>query len=326
MVTTSSTWPLLALLGVAGCTAPDSQAPSAARPPGPVAAPLPAAPRQPTRFDSLASARQVQQLLRTVPALAGIQLADSLPWPCADRLSCGRPGRVAGWSRADLDGNGRTDLLVTGSFPGSGRATRVLLDSGQRRLHPGWLGGYGDDCAVAQLVPMRGQAGIRYVHLRYPAPFSSPGPPRSVCLVDTLVFHEGQLVEYNPAPHDYRIERVEYSAGACFGTCPIYTLALTAAGAATYRAEEFVPRKGTFTATVPAPARQQLWHLLNYLDFPRLQDSYTLPITDMSTGTLTITYAGGRVKTITDYGQQGTLGLGRAYELLEVLRTSQRWK
>lgn len=325
-----SRWPLLGLLCAAGCTAPDSQsaAPPPAMRPARRVSPPPTLPRQATRFDSLTSTRQVQRLLRTLPGLFGIHLTDSLPQPCPGALACQPPGRVAGWVRADFDGNGRTDLLVTGTFLDgySGRIVRVLLDSGQRRLHPQALGGYTDGCVAAQLVRVRKQVGIRYVHQRYPQLRTPSSQLQPVCQVDTLLFRDGQLLEYNPAPRDYHIERVQYTSGACFGTCPIYTLTVAANGTATYQARAFVPRKGTFTAAVPAPVRQQLWALLNYLDFPRLQDDYAVPVTDQTTTTLTITYAGGQTKTIVDYGQQGTLGLGRVYELLHHLRTSQRWQ
>ena len=330
MLSLLSKWPLLGLLYTAGCTAPDSQsaAPPLATRPARRVTPPPAPPHQTTRFDSLTSTRQVQRLLRTLPGLLGIQLTDSLPPPCSGALTCQLPGRGAGWARADFDGNGRTDLLVTGTFPDgySGRVIRVLLDSGQRRLHPQALGGYTDGCVAAQPVQVREQVGIRYAYQRYPRLRTPSGPLQPVCQVDTLVFRDGQLLEYNPAPRDYHIERVQYTAGACFGTCPIYTLTVAANGTATYQARQFVPRKGTFTSSVPALARQQLWALLNYLDFPRLQDDYAVPVTDQITTTLTITYAGGQTKTIVDYGQQGTLGLGRVYELLHRLRTSQRWQ
>ncbi|MGI4740819.1 MAG: DUF6438 domain-containing protein [Janthinobacterium lividum] len=329
MLSFLSRWPLLGLLCAASCTAPDSQsaAPPAMRPAHRVSPP-PTLPRQATRFDSLTSTRQVQRLLRTLPGLFGIRLTDSLPQPCPGTLTCQPPGRVAGWVRADFDGNGRTDLLVTGTFLDgySGRIVRVLLDSGQRRLHPQALGGYMGGCVAAQLVRVRQQVGIRYAHQRYP-PLRTPSSQlQPVCQVDTLLFHDGQLLEYNPAPRDYQIERVQYTSGACLGTCPIYTLTVAANGTATYQARAFVPRKGTFTAAVPAPVRQQLWALLNYLDFPRLQNTYAVPVTDQITTTLLITYAGGQTKTIVDYGQQGTLGLGRVYELLHQLRTSQRWQ
>lgn len=45
---------------------------------------------------------------------------------------------------------------------------------------------------------------------------------------------------------------VSLRQGACFGTCPVYTITVQPDGAAAYRGRNYAPRKGEFAGSVPA--------------------------------------------------------------------------
>ncbi|WP_419487875.1 hypothetical protein [Chryseobacterium bernardetii] len=66
--------------------------------------------------------------------------------------------------------------------------------------------------------------------------------------------------------------------------------------------------------------------LLNYINFSKLKDFYSVSSTDNPTSELTITYGNGKTKKIQDYGLAGTYGLKKLYDLLFDLRFNQDWK
>ncbi len=82
---------------------------------------------------------------------------------------------------------------------------------------------------------------------------------------------------------------------------------------------------GTYKTTLKTVDLDALKGLLNYIDFPKLQDKYYVSWTDDNTAVLKITYDGGKVKIITDYGLQGTYGLRHLHKMLDSIRLNQRW-
>lgn len=102
---------------------------------------------------------------------------------------------------------------------------------------------------------------------------------------------------------------------------------------ATFKAESYNRRvgnsreiKGVFHTTISDTAFFDIINLLDYIDFPNLEDNYSVGRTDDQTSVLTVTYNNGKVKTIRDYGLVGTFGLDRLYHLFFNLRYNQNWK
>jgi hypothetical protein len=240
------------------------------------------------------------------------------------------PENRRSWVKADFDADGRTDLLVTGRDSEHlvrDKSIICFLNKRQLGLQSIRLSKDESNCTVAQAGYLRNKAIIRYAYVSSNK-LRKPGVAKSspVCHVDTLVFKGPGFIEYNRAPKDYQIQEVTLSTGACYGSCPIFDLHLSRNGAATYRATEYNERKGLFTAKIDAQTIKEIWSMLNYLDFPQLEEQYEVSVSDEPTCTLTIIYANGRVKTIVDYGEQGTFGLQQVYKLLFALRRSQAWK
>jgi hypothetical protein len=273
----------------------------------------------------LTTSRQVRQFL--VREDKGLILACAQPSACPKCRGRLLPGAASAWLKADFDGNGRVDILVVG-YPGEHSSQNALvcfLDMGKPRPQVIEVLTHEYGCAVPQLIWLRKRAAIRYTHLVLVGERFGQGA-KLVCQVDTLVVSSGHLIEYKRAAKDYQIQQVTFRTEACYGSCPIFELRLGRDGAAMYRAEQYNNRQGQFAATVTPAQVARLWRLLNYLSVPQLRDFYNISLTDQPTCVLTISYANGQVKTIEDYGEEGTLGLRQVYDLLFELRATQQWK
>ena len=148
-----------------------------------------------------------------------------------------------------------------------------------------------------------------------------------------LTYKYGDFIEYNSKPQNYSIEKIEYQTSMCFGTCPKFYISILRDKSAVFKAEihnresrDSKEIQGVFSTTLRDTSFSEIINLLNYIDFPKLKDNYSVGWTDDQTSTLTVTYNNGQVKKIKDYGLIGTYGLDRLYQLLFALRFNQTWK
>ena len=132
---------------------------------------------------------------------------------------------------------------------------------------------------------------------------------------------------------------VEYKAGACFGSCPIFTITINPDRTAIFEAEHFnfsktfskgefdKPREGTFTGIIKESDYQKLIQLLDGLKVKSLNEKYgNRNVTDMATCYLTVKFADGTTKQLEDYGKKGSEKLVELYRFFEDLRHNQDWK
>lgn len=68
--------------------------------------------------------------------------------------------------------------------------------------------------------------------------------------------------------------RIELKRGACYGTCPVYTVVLTADGVVRWHGERFVEARRDDEATITTVAFAELWQRLNDEEFAKLPDAY----------------------------------------------------
>ena len=148
-----------------------------------------------------------------------------------------------------------------------------------------------------------------------------------------LIFKFGDFIEFNKSPKTYKIEKIEYTTGMCFGTCPAFSIEINKDRKGTFKAEYYNTKtknskevNGTFKTDINEKSYSEIIGLLNYIDFPNLKDDYSVSWTDDQTCNLTITYNNGQKKKIKDYGLIGTYGLDRLYQLFFELRFNQNWK
>ncbi len=135
-----------------------------------------------------------------------------------------------------------------------------------------------------------------------------------------------------------KYSKIEYKAGPCFGSCPIFTITINPDRSAILEAEHFnfskdfskgefsKPREGTFKGTIKETDYNKLVSLLNGLDVKSLKDNYgTRNVTDLPTSYLRINFADGTTKNVEDYGKSGSEKLKELYMFIEELRHNQQW-
>lgn len=153
--------------------------------------------------------------------------------------------------------------------------------------------------------------------------------------VSKMTFKFDHFIEYNPNPAEYNIEKIEFASKGCAGTCPAFNIAISDSREALINAKSFNYSsewqkgkfmEGNYSAIIKENDFKKLKNLLVYLDFPTLKNNYSLVSFHHPEGKLTITYNGGKVKTINDFGLVGTYGLKRAYNMLANFRFNQNWK
>lgn len=130
-----------------------------------------------------------------------------------------------------------------------------------------------------------------------------------------------------------KFSEISYSAGACFGTCPVYTITINGQKhTAVFEAKHFNfsdelhDHEGNFSTTIDDEHYDELLTLLEKADPKQLQNYYAnKQITDLATAYLTLRYKDGTIKKIKDYGKEGTPELIEIYQFFDELRTNQKW-
>jgi hypothetical protein len=143
--------------------------------------------------------------------------------------------------------------------------------------------------------------------------------------IDTLIYKFGGFIEYNHAPAKHQIQKIEYLTDGCEGRCPIFYLEIDKNGEAIYNAIKFNDLEGEYVAKIDSIRFKELIDILNYIDFPKLDTSYSVSWTCDASIDLEITYNNGLKKTIHDYALVGTYGLSQTYRILSNLRENQKW-
>ncbi len=151
----------------------------------------------------------------------------------------------------------------------------------------------------------------------------------------TLLF----LCSCNSQKISAKYSEIEYEAGACFGSCPIYKMTIQGDQTAVLEAEHFnfskgfskgefdKPREGTFKTTIKEEDYLELVRLVDNLEIKNLQDKYgTRNVTDLPTSYLRIKFSNGTTKTVEDYGKRGTEELITVYQFFEDLKHNQTWQ
>lgn len=146
------------------------------------------------------------------------------------------------------------------------------------------------------------------------------------------------LFSCNSQKTNSKYSKIEYEAGACFGSCPIFKITINPDRTAIFEAEHFnfskgfskgefdKPREGTFKGTIKAEDYNKLIALLDALNVKSLNDKYgERNVTDLPTSYLRINFTDNTSKTIEDYGKKGTEKLVEVYKFFEDLRTNQQW-
>lgn len=130
----------------------------------------------------------------------------------------------------------------------------------------------------------------------------------------------------NNAKNKNNIEKVEFSAGPCFGACPIFEMKIDGNGSAELDAKRFNDITGQFKAMIKKPQMDSLVMLIDKANILSLSDKFSVQITDMPSYNLSVRFKDGKFKTIADYGPSGPQELKDVYQFIATLRKSQNWQ
>jgi hypothetical protein len=115
--------------------------------------------------------------------------------------------------------------------------------------------------------------------------------------------------------------------GACFGTCPIYRVAIHGDGRVVFEGGRFVARTGTHQARISRAKVRRLFAKFRRAKFFWLHDEYRAHVTDIPEFKLSIAYD-DHGKTVIDYGG-GMIGMPEIVSELEravdTAANTQRW-
>lgn len=130
------------------------------------------------------------------------------------------------------------------------------------------------------------------------------------------------------------ITKIEFSRGACFGFCPIYTYTIVPNAESTFLAKAFnfsqkFPTgeeiEGNYKAKLDSQTWTEILSLVNEIEFTSDSMYYRQPMTDMPSADLTVWYASGKNKYIHDYGMSGTEQLKNLYNYFDKLKNKKEW-
>jgi hypothetical protein len=288
------------------------------------------------------SMAQIDNLTTSADVLQFVQRVAPLDDPISSKLgflritaasfdSLARIYHIQSFEKADLDGNGFTDLIFNGSIyyttkPDSFAVplSLVILSFGKdsflvRRLALDYF----DDIA-ARLLQVDDNT---YVQTICVTSNRAWGPYRPVYRIDTLAWAFNTFIEKKP-PVKRKITQIDYDAmGMSYPNNIALRIRDDSVRLTKERLEGFqgMDAGGVFLARIDLNTRDRLYGLLDAIDFATLKDSFEAPGSDQTTGNLKITYDDGRKKFISDYGCRGTYGLEQVHLLLLDLPKTQHW-
>lgn len=234
--------------------------------------------------------------------------------------------------KADFDGNGYTDIMVSGKDYNLN--ITVIMNHPKNTFTAEYPAGeFSGECALAEVGTIDNTPVLYYYSEQ--EIYADTSGIKSLTK-KTLAYRFGAFIEYNGSVKLHSISKIEYQTFPTFGFYPVFNMVLekNAEGlldamlynANKNRAKKIIELEGKYTGKIKSSDYNEITGLLNYIDFPNLRDHYSVNISDKSVGLLTITYDNGKIKTIYDYGKQGTFGLRRVHDLLAAMRFNQVWK
>ena len=225
------------------------------------------------------------------------------------------------WLRADFDNNGKSDLLAYISTGGQNHLIAIVDEGASFSAH------FISKWPFADIYfPVVKKVDNSTFLVLYKTCAFCHGTNENSVTADTLVYKYGNFVERTANPGNCKIEKIEFSTGACEGTCPVYTITIQPSHKAYYNAISYNDTTGQFSGIIDSLHYNKLVRILDYINFPKLRDNYTVLWKDAPQCTLLITYDGDKTKKIQDYGEVGTQGLSVIYGILSDLRKNQVWK
>ncbi|MBX0290410.1 hypothetical protein K3G63_08170 [Hymenobacter sp. HSC-4F20] len=239
--------------------------------------------------------------------------------------------KVRAWEKADVDGNGLQDLLITGTHYDNESKVICVLDMGDRLVLEEFSRQFYRYCPVVRIKYEGQQALISYAD--YDKPFLITQPlDKNDRQEFLLTYRFGGLIEYNPAPtRNIQPDSILYTSHFAYHDVEEIEIQMEPHGRARCRSceypvlDESKKKCEDLTTKLADTTQQQLVQLLNYLQPDKLSREYRIGFNHVPYITLHVVYADGRRLQAEDRGGIGAFGLTRLYALLESLRKTQEW-
>lgn len=226
--------------------------------------------------------------------------------------------------KLDLDGNGRTDLLINDEH------LLAILDEGDSRYTSHFIvWGQKHDRLHKRLSRLIDQPDPMLVIQRYNAFFSRIINGDTIHrkeVTDSLIYRYGNFIEYNARPDDWSIQKIILKTSYCFGDCPSFDLEIQTDRSAVFKSHGYnnLP-SGVYKGVIDSTTFNNLVGTIRYMQLASLKDRYSIFATDHSGADLEIWFANGLVKKVDDYGMEGTYSLKSVYAQMFDLRETQEW-
>ena len=211
----------------------------------------------------------------------------------------------------DFDNNGYTDMLLLGAWVGS---YIKYKDIGNYSYDPLVIMNYGDKPPKIMNIDWRGtlpfiKSENRTTYLERHGileDYDLSGKKQKIARDSVAMYKwvKFNFAGYHPAPKNYKIEKIEFYSGPCFGSCPMFQIIINKDKSALLLAVQhnfinrsnYLPDGTAYKANLDDENYEKLFYYLNYIDFPSLENNYSVTGSDRPKANLVITYDGGRIK------------------------------
>lgn len=228
-----------------------------------------------------------------------------------------RDYRSNNFYKTDIDGNGKTDLIVNGGY------SFIIMDKDTG--FETYQVGIDIDSFVNTIQVPGGGKGLLYKCLKM---VNAYWQRIDSTYFDTLVYRYNNFVEYHGHPASLAIKKVGlYDLTPVYGPrvyYPFFEIDKNGLAKLT-RADGKHDTKDFLRANLDTLAND-FWGLLTYMDPASMKNEYNnVAITDLSTSRLNIYFEDGSVKNIQDYAFFGTMGLRSLYNIIFKWEKSDIW-
>ncbi|TGE14063.1 hypothetical protein [Hymenobacter elongatus] len=284
-----------------------------------------------SQIDAAKTDAQVQNLVRSVDKYyANFTVKSSLRFEDKRVEKQYRKAGVKAWEKADFDGNGHTDLLITGTHYDQESKVICLLNMGESLVLEPFDRQFYQACPIARISYDGKQPLVSYTD--FEKPFLSIDSLQGK-KVFSLIYKYGGFIEYNKNSVQVpALDSMMYESSFAYHEVMESKLTMDAAGKASYNScewpvlDEAKKQCEKLTGTIGAQSFSDIVGLIYYIDPVHLKPKYRVNVNHVPYATLRFSYAGNRKVEISDRGETGTFGLMRLYALLGQLRKTQQWQ
>ena len=124
---------------------------------------------------------------------------------------------------------------------------------------------------------------------------------------------------------DPRIQQVRLETTGCMGTCPIFSITISADGAVEYTGSAYVEFIGSRTGNISKWEVEHLFDFINDTQFFSFRDKYTQNITDQESRYTTVKMFSGKTKTVENYANTAPVRLWALEELILGFEKKTKW-